>query len=160
MSAHRWRPFRSISWRLMRLFAVLLILFTLVSGLLYNGLLRRQSIAHYSESMQRDAYAIAQSLAEWIAPSAYDGLDETRLNVGGESLAPYLAFIEQLTGSTVYIVDTSHNVTGYFSGVVQTIHNPLLPSYLEQCIALGFMGKTPFIQAQVCLLYTSPSPRD
>ncbi|MGN0775860.1 MAG: ATP-binding protein [Candidatus Ventricola sp.] len=149
MSAHRWRPFRSISWRLMRLFAVLLILFTLVSGILYNSLLRSQSIAHYSESMQRDAYSIAQNLSEWIAPSIYEGLDETRLNVGDESLAPYLAFIEQLTGSTVYIVDTSHNVTGYFSGVVQTIQNPLLPSYLEQCIALGFMGKTPFIQARV-----------
>lgn len=149
MSARSWRPFRSITWRLMRMFSILLILFMLISGLLYNSLLRRQSIAHYSETMQRDAYAVAQNLSEWIAPSSYEGLDETRFSVSDDSLAPYLAFIEQLTGSTVYIVDTSHNVTGYFSGVVQTIHNPLLPSYLEQCIALGFMGKTPFIQAQI-----------
>ena len=47
------------------------------------------------------------------------------------------------------IVDTYHNVTGYVSGVVQTLQNPLLPSYLEQSIALGFMGKTPFIQAEI-----------
>lgn len=145
----RRRAARSINWRLMRLFALLLILFTLASGLLYNSLLRRQSIAHYSETMQRDAHAVAQNLSEWIAPSIYDGLDNSRLTIRDESLPPYLSFIEQLTGSTVYIVDSQHNITGYFGGVVQTIESPLLPSYLEQCIALGFMGKTPFIQADV-----------
>ena len=133
----------------MRLFALLLIVFTLIVGLLYNSLMRRQTIAHYSQTMQRDAHAIAQNLSEWIAPSQYENLDDTRFVVSDDTLAPYLAFIEQLTGSTVYIVDTHHNVTGYFSGVVQTISKPLLPSYLEQSIALGFMGKTPFIQAQI-----------
>ena len=68
MSARCWRPFRSITWRLLSLFAIVLILFTLVSGILYNGLLRRQSIAHYSETMQHDAHTIAQNLSEWIAP--------------------------------------------------------------------------------------------
>lgn len=139
----------SITWRLIQLFIILLILFTGVVGVLYNSRLRRQTIAHYSQSMQRDAHAIAQNLSEWIAPSVYDGLDDTRFTVSDDTLTPYLGFIEQLTNSTVYIVDTYHNVTGYFSGVVQTIANPLLPSYLEQCIALGFMGKTPFIQAQM-----------
>ena len=138
----------SITWRLIQLFIILLLLFTIIVGLLYNSRLRRQTIAHYSQSMQRDAHAIAQNLSEWIAPSVYDGLDDTRFNVSDDTLTPYLGFIEQLTNSTVYIVDTHHNVTGYFSGVVQTISNPLLPSYLEQSIALGFMGKTPFIQAQ------------
>lgn len=145
----RRKYFRGLAWRLMRLFAALLIVFTLLVGVLYNALMRRQTIAHYSQTMQRDAYAIAQNLSEWIAPSSYEGLDETRFIVSEESLTPYLAFIEQLTNSTVYIVDTYHNVTGYFSGVVQKIPNTLLPSYLEQCIALGFMGKTPFIQAEV-----------
>ena len=144
----RFSRHRSITWRLIQLFIILLILFTLLVGVLYNGRLRRQTIAHYSQSMQRDAHAIAQNLSEWIAPSAYEGLDDTRFIVSDDTLTPYLGFIEQLTNSTVYIVDTRHNVTGYFSGVVQTISNPLLPSYLEQCIALGFMGKTPFIQAQ------------
>ncbi len=138
----------SITWRLIQLFIILLILFTLIVGVLYNSRLRSQTIAHYSQSMQRDAHAIAQNLSEWIAPSVYDSLDETRFLVSDDTLTPYLGFIEQLTNSTVYIVDTHHNVTGYFSGVVQTITNPLLPSYLEQCIALGFMGKTPFIQSQ------------
>jgi len=143
------KRFRRLSWRLLRLFAVLLIVFTLLVGLLYNTLMRRQTIAHYSQTMQRDAHAIAQNLSEWIAPSSYEGLDETRFIVREETLAPYLAFIEQLTNSTVYIVDTYHHVTGYFSGVVQKIDNPLLPNYLEQSIALGFMGKTPFIQAEI-----------
>lgn len=146
MKRHR---FRSLSWRLMRLFAALLVIFTLLVGILYNTLMRRQTIAHYSETMQRDAHTIAQNLSEWIAPSNYEGLDDTLFIVSGETLAPYLSFIEQLTNSTVYIVDTHHNVTGYFSGVVQQIQNPQLPSYLEQCISLGFMGKTPFIQAEI-----------
>ena len=137
---------RSLASRLMLLFALLLIAFTLVVSILYNALMRREMIKHYSQTMQRDAYAIAQNLSEMIAPSHYDALDETRFIVSEDSLAPYLAFIEQLTHCSVYIVDTYHNVTGYFSGVVQQIANPLLPSYLEQSIALGFMGKTPFIQ--------------
>ena len=145
----RIKPRHSITVRLIELFIALLLLFTLIVGILYNGQMRRQTIAHYSQTMQRDAHAIAQNLSEWIAPSHYDVLDETRFIVSDDTLTPYLGFIEQLTNSTVYIVDTYHNVTGYFSGVVQTISNPLLPSYLEQCIALGFMGKTPFIQAQM-----------
>jgi len=140
---------RSLVWRLMHMFAALLIIFTLIVSILYNALMRRQTIAHYSQSMQRDAHTIAQNLSEWIAPSSYEGLDDTLFIVSGETLTPYLAFIEQLTNSTVYIVDTHHNVTGYFSGVVQQIANPQLPGYLEQCIALGFMGKTPFIQAEI-----------
>ena len=144
----RFMPRRSLAARLLLLFALLLVVFTLILGLLYNAMMRRQTIAHYSETMQRDAHAIAQSLSEWIAPSRYDGLDETRFLVSDETLAPYLSFIEQLTNCNVYMVDTYHNVTGHFSGVVQTISNPLLPSYMEQTIALGFMGKTPFIQAQ------------
>ena len=144
----RIKPRHSITVRLIELFIALLLLFTLIVGILYNGQMRRQTIAHYSQTMQRDAHAIAQNLSEWIAPSHYDVLDETRFIVSDDTLTPYLGFIEQLTNSTVYIVDTYHNVTGYFSGVVQTIANPLLPSYLEQSIALGFMGKTPFIQAQ------------
>lgn len=142
-------PRHSLARKLMLLFLLLLVAFTLILTLLFNSLMRRQAISHYGQTMQRDAYAVAQNLSEWIAPSSYDALDETRFIVSEETLAPYLAFIEQLTNSTVYIVDTHHNVIGYFSGVVQQIQNPLLPSYLEQCIALGFMGKTPFIQTQI-----------
>ena len=140
------RPRRSIAAHLMLLFALLLLAFTLIGGILYNAMMRREMISHYSETMQRDAYAIAQNLSEWIAPSSHESLDETRFIVSEDTLAPYLAFIEQLTHCNVYIVDTYHNITGYFSGVVQRIDNPLLPAYLEQSIALGFMGKTPFIQ--------------
>ncbi|MBR5560219.1 MAG: HAMP domain-containing histidine kinase [Clostridia bacterium] len=145
----RFMPRRSLATRLLLLFSLLLVVFTLILGLLYNAMMRQQTIVHYSETMQRDAHAIAQSLSEWIAPSRYDGLDETRFLVSDDTLTPYLSFIEQLTNCNVYMVDTYHNVTGHFSGVVQTIANPLLPSYMEQTIALGFMGKTPFIQAAV-----------
>jgi len=69
--------------------------------------------------------------------------------VNEDTLAPYLAMMESLTGCNVYIVDAYHDLTGYFDGVVQKFPNPLLPAYLEQSIALGFMGKTPFIQAEV-----------
>ena len=78
----------------MRLFAALLIVFTLLVGILYNTLMRRQTIAHYSQTMQRDAHTIAQNLSEWIAPSSYEGLDDTRFIVSGDTLTPYLAFIE------------------------------------------------------------------
>lgn len=142
------RPRHSMASRLMLFFSLLLIAFTLIVGILYNTLMRREMIRHYSQTMQRDAYAIAQNLSEMIAPSSHDSLDETRFIVSEDTLAPYLAFIEQLTNCNVFVIDTYHNVTGYFSGVVQRIASPLLPAYLEQSIALGFMGKTPFLQYQ------------
>ncbi len=135
--------------RLMLLFSLLLIVFSLAVGLLYNSLMRRQSIGHYSESMQRHAYAISQNLAEMIVPAEYDGLDETRFIVSEDNIAPYMALIEQMTNCNVYLVDVRHNVTGYFDGVVQQLERPLLAAYIEQTIALGFMGKTPTIQASI-----------
>ena len=139
---------RSLTARLMCLFALLLILFTLVLGVLYNALMERQMVSHHSITMQRNAYAISQNLSELIAPSAYDSRDENTLPVSEDTLAPYLALIEHITNCNVYVIDVEHNVTGYFNGVVQTLQNPLLPGYIEQTIALGFMGKTPFIQAR------------
>ncbi|MBR6571047.1 MAG: hypothetical protein IKK75_11405, partial [Clostridia bacterium] len=143
------RPGQSILLRLTLLFALSLLAFSMIHGLLYNTLLRRQTIQRYSQTMQRDAYAISQNLSELVAPSSYDGLDETRFLVNEDTLAPYLAMMESLTNCSVYNVDAQHDLTGYFDGVVQRIERPLLPAYLEQSIALGFMGKTPFIQAEV-----------
>lgn len=142
-------PKRSIWLRLTLLFALSLVAFSLFHGLLYNTFVRRQTIQRYGQTMQRDAYAISQNLSELVAPSGYDGLDENRYLVSEESLAPYLAMMESLTGCSVYIVDANHDLTGYFDGVVQKLENPQLPAYLEQSIALGFMGKTPFVQADV-----------
>ncbi len=137
----------SIRRQLFLLFLLLLITFTLILSLLFNSLLQHQLISNYNQSMQRDAYAISQNLSELIAPSGHELLDETRFIVSEDTLAPYLALIEQITSCNVYLIDTAHNVTGYFDGVVQRLESPLLPGYIEQTIALGFMGKTPFIQA-------------
>ena len=131
--------------RLTNLFAIMLVVFTLLLTLLFNAMMERQMISHYSKTMQRDAYAISQNLSEMIAPSSYDSLDENPFIVGEDTLAPYMALIEHITHCNVYLVDEQHHVTGYFDGVVQTIGSPLLPSYIEQTIALGFMGKTPFL---------------
>ena len=139
----------SITAQLMLLFALLLVAFTLIVSILFNALMRRQTIQHHSKTMQRNAYAISQNLSEVFAPTRYeDSLDETRFIVRDDMLAPYLAMTEQITRCNVYLVDTRHNITGYFDGVLQTLQNPLLPAYIEQTIALGFMGKTPFIQAE------------
>lgn len=142
-------PRRSVAVRLMGLFALLLVAFTLMVGLFYNTLMRRQMISHYSRSMQYDALAIAQNLSEMFAPSVYDVSEENLFIVSEETLAPYLALTERLSDCSVYLVDVRHNVTAYLDGVVQSFANPLLPGYLEQTIALGFMGKTPFIQADL-----------
>ncbi len=137
----------SIRSQLFRLFLLLLLAFTLILSLLFNSILQRQLIANYNQAMQRDAFAISKNLSELIAPSGHETLDETRFIVSEDTLAPYLALIEQITRCNVYLVDPMHNVTGYFDGVVQRLEKPLLPAYIEQAIALGFMGKTPSIRA-------------
>lgn len=142
-------PGRSIWLQLTLLFALTLMVFLMVHGLLYNTFMHRQIMERHAQSMHHDAYAISQNISELLAPSSYDGLDENRFLVKEDSLAPYLAMMESLTGCNVYIVDANHDLTGSFNGVVQKLEHPLLPAYLEQSIALGFMGKTPFIQAPV-----------
>lgn len=142
-------PGRSIWVRLTLLFALTLFSFSLFQGLLYNAIVRRQTIQRYSQNMHHDAYAISQNLSEMLAPSGYEGLDDTRFMVSEDTLAPYLAMVESLTSCNVYIVDVHHDLTGYFDGVVQKLPGKQLPAYLEQSIAQGFMGKTPFVQAQV-----------
>ncbi len=140
---------KSIRGQLISMFLLLLITFAVILSLLFNAILQQQLISNYNASMQRHAYAISQNLSELIAPSGAQMLDETRFIVSEDTLAPYLALIEQITSCNVYIVDTGHNVTGYFDGVVQRLERPLLRGYIEQTIALGFMGKTPAIRAHV-----------
>ncbi len=78
---------RSLTMRLMLLFSLLLAAFTVLTAVIYNALMVRQSITHHSQAMQRDAFAIAQNLSELVAPSAYDAsLDETRFIVSEENL--------------------------------------------------------------------------
>lgn len=80
---------RSLTMRLMLLFSLLLAAFTILTAVIYNALMVRQSITHHSQAMQRDAFAIAQNLSELVAPSAYDAsLDETRFIVSEENLPP------------------------------------------------------------------------
>ena len=141
-------PRRSITLRLMRLIALLLVVFTLLVGVLYNALMQRQLVMHYSKTMQREAYAISQSLFELIAPSDYSTLDENPFIVREDMLSAYLALLEHITRCNIYLVDEQHDVTAYFDGVVKTLRRPLLAGYLEQTIALGFMGKTPFLQSR------------
>lgn len=138
-----------LALRMAAVFVLLLLIFTAVLGVLFNTLMQKQMIRHYGQSMQRDAHAIAQNLSELVVPSQYASLDETRFIVGEDTLGAYLNMVELLTECNVYLVDVNHSVTGYFSGVVQTLQNPLLPAYLEQTIALGFMGKTPAIQMEI-----------
>ena len=49
---------RTLAARLTGLFALLLMLFTLLLGLIFNAMMERKMVAHYSRTMQRDAYAI------------------------------------------------------------------------------------------------------
>ena len=140
---------RTLVARLTGLFLLLLMLFAVVLELLFNAMMERKMIAHYSKTMQRNAYAISQNLSEMIAPSDYEALDETPFIVGEDTLAPYMALIEHITNCNVYLIDEQHRVTGYFDGVVQTMGGRVLPNYIEQTIALGFMGKTPFLSAKI-----------
>ena len=83
--------------RLTGLFAIMLVIFTLLLTLVFNAMMEKQMINHYSKTMQRDAYAISQNLSEMIAPSSYDSLDENPFIVGEDTLAPYMALIEHIT---------------------------------------------------------------
>ena len=48
---------RSLTMRLMLLFSLLLAAFTILTAVIYNALMVRQSITHHSQAMQRDAFS-------------------------------------------------------------------------------------------------------
>lgn len=147
MKQEPFRLRRRLTLRLTAVIAFILIAFTLLSGFLYNIFMQEATVEHYSRVLQRHAYAISQNLHDLLSPGGYQSLDETRWEVSWDTLTPYLAMTEQITRCNVYLVDTQHSITGYFDGILQTLNGVTLSPYLEQSIALGFMGKTPFIRS-------------
>lgn len=142
------RTRHTLTLRLTAVACIALIVFMILTSVLYNLLMKEKTVAQYSRSLQKNAFSISQNLHDLLAPEGYDSLDETRLDVSWDTLAPYLALTEQITRSNVYVVDSNHRITGYFDGVIQTLDGMLLPTYLEQSIAYGFMGKTPFLRGE------------
>lgn len=141
---------RTLAARLTGLFALLLILFTLLLGLIFNAMMERKMVAHYSRTMQRDAYAhFAESFGNDRAVGLRNAGRESVYRRRGYAWRRIWALIEHITNCNVYLIDEQHHVTGYFDGVVQTMSGKLLPGYIEQTIALGFMGKTPFLSAKI-----------
>ena len=57
------RPLRSLTAQLMLFFVLTLCAFVLMLSLVFNAIMRRQTIENYSQTMQRDAYAISQNVA-------------------------------------------------------------------------------------------------
>lgn len=139
------RSRHTLTFRLTAVICMILIVFVGVTSVIFNLRMKEKTIAQYNQFLHENAFSISQNLHDLLAPENYGKLDETRLGVSWDTLAPYLAMTEQITRSNVYIVDAGHRITGYFDGIVQTLDNIVLPAYLEQSIAYGFMGKTPFL---------------
>ena len=139
------RTRHALTLQLTAVICVTLIVFVGLTGVIYNSRMKEATVKQYSHFLHENAFSISQNLHDLLAPEGYGELDETRLDVSWDTLAPYLAMTEQITRSNVYIVDAEHRITGSFDGIVQTLDNVLLPAYLEQCIAYGFMGKTPSV---------------
>lgn len=139
------RTRHALTLQLTAVICITLIVFVGLTGVIYNLRMKETTIEQYSRFLHENAFSISQNLHDLLAPEEYGQLDETRLDVSWDTLAPYLAMTEQITRSNVYIVDAEHRITGSFDGIVQTLDNVLLPAYLEQSIAYGFMGKTPSV---------------
>ena len=82
------------------------MLFAVVLELLFNAMMERKMIAHYSKTMQRNACHFAESLGDDRAVGL-QALDETPFIVGEDTLAPYMALIEHITNCNVYLIDDS-----------------------------------------------------
>lgn len=131
--------------RLFGLFVFVLLFFGLAQQLIYSSVLKNRLVSHYSSMMQRNAYMVSQNLYDLYVPQRSNYQEDSRLRISKENLAPFMAMVQQMTNCSVYIVDDHHNVTSYSDGVVQTISGHLFPGYIEQTIALGFIGKTPVV---------------
>ena len=130
--------------RLTGLFAIMLVIFTLLLMLLFNAMMEKQMITHYSKTMQRDAYAISQNLSEMIAPSSYDSLDENPFIVGEDTLAPYMALIEHITHCNVYLIDEQHHVTAILTAWCRRSEARFCPAILSRRLHWGLWERRRF----------------
>lgn len=140
---NRRLPFQRLSFRLFCTFMLLLAVFAGVQQTAYQIVMSEFVLRDFSRGMLRNAYAVSQNIYDLFVPDSKDIMDESRFPVSAETLIPYMAMVEQMTRCDIYLVDDQHRVTTYADGVVQTVTGHTFPGYIEQTIALGFMGKTP-----------------
>lgn len=132
---------KSLTVRLILMFAAILSVYALTATAMFSILSRRQLLDQNTMMLRRNAYNIAKSLVETLRPEE----DDRNLIalIGQNSAMEYqILLMERLTQADLWIVDRNHTVATHQNDTLAFIDNAVLPFSSEKVLPYVFLGKT------------------
>lgn len=132
---------RSLTVRLILMFAAILCVYALTATAMFSVLSRRQLLAQNALTLRRNAYNIAKSLVETLHPEQ-DDRDLIALIRQNAAMEYQILLMERLTQADLWIVDRSHALATHQNDTLAFIDNAVLPFSSEKVLSHVFLGKT------------------
>ena len=132
---------KSLTVRLMLMFAAILCVYALTATAMFSVLSRRQLLAQNTLALRRNAYNIAKSLVETLRPGE-DDRDLLALIRQNEGMEYRMLLMERLTQADLWIVDRSHALATHQNDTLAFIDGAVLPFSSERALAHVFLGQT------------------
>lgn len=128
-----------IVWKLVACFAAVLLLFAIVSGIIFFTLFRQHTITINRDSMEKRATSIAQTLASFNYSSG-----KGKNGVGG--YGAYLRFLDEIAMAEIWIVDKNLDLITRGYGQHEITYSEL-PEHAEQIVQRVFEGELTYSEA-------------
>ncbi len=132
---------KSLTVRLILMFAAILCVYALTATAMFSILSRRQLLAQNALTLRRNAYNIAKSLVETLHPEE-DDRDLIALIRQNAAMEYQILLMERLTQADLWIVDRNHALATHQNDTLAFIDNALLPFSSEKVLSHVFLGKT------------------
>ena len=132
---------KSLTVRLILMFAAMLCVYTLTATAMFSILSHRQLLAQNTLTLRRNAYNIAKSLVETLRPGETDH-DLIALIRQDAAMEYQILLMERLTQADLWIVDRSRALATHQNDTLAFIDNAALPFSSERVLSQVFLGKT------------------
>lgn len=132
---------KSLTGRLILMFAVILCVYALMATAMFSILSRRQLLQQNTLTLRRNAYNIAKSLVETLRPQENDR-DLIALISQNAAMEYQILLMERLTQADLWIVDKNHAVVTHQNDTLAFIDDAALPFSSEKVLSNVFLGET------------------
>jgi signal transduction histidine kinase len=138
--------------RLLIYFAAALLLFSLVTGLIFIPLLQAQTVKDYKTYMESQAVSIASAMTQFMTGTAQD-TSKNVTGTGSGGLGAYLRFVDDIAMADVWIIDNDLNLVIGNNQDAEILYKDL-PQNADQVVTQAFLGKTTFSEEFSAVLDT------
>ena len=128
--------------RLLIYFAAALLLFSLVTGVIFIPLLQAQTVKDYKTYMESQAVSIASAMTQFMTGTAQD-MSKNVTGTGSGGLGVYLRFVDDIAMADVWIIDKDMNLITGNNQDASVLYKDL-PKNADQVVRQAFLGTTTF----------------